>query len=862
MTPTDRYARVTTLFSDALERAPEERTTWLADACDDPDIRHEVEAMLAHQMAEAPGPLDQPVFARPDSANNEADTEANPLLGQRVGVWHVTGLLGRGGMGTVYRAERADDTFTQHAALKLVHPGFAPDFRLRFLRERALLAGLDHPGIARLLDGGVAADGAPFLAMELVDGEPITAYAEAHGLDLRERLGLFLQVCDAVAHAHLHLIVHRDLKPPHILVENTEGGPRVKLLDFGIAKLLSEEDDGLTRTGSSGPLTPSYASPEQFLGLPITTATDVYALGLVLYELLTGVRPYSVDGLGASQAERVICDTIPTPLSASAPPEVARALRGDLDTMVGKALAKEPARRYPTAADLAADLRRYLGGLPVEARPATLRYRASRFLRRHRIASVSAALVVAALIAGAGVALWQAQAARAEAAKAVAMNDFLVGLLASADPTVQGRDVRVASLLDQAAADLDSVFAGQPDVAATMHTTLGETYYQLGLYTEAEAQHVRALALRERLYGPRHPDVVRAQDNLGFLWVQQDRLAPADSILALALASARTFRDEDDLLASILSSLGTVRWWQGDAQAALDLHQQAVAAYESVDEPDEIEIAAGMGNVADVLHDLGRDDEAVATMERVLSTYRRAYAPTNARIAMALRDLSSGYYGLRRYDDAVHANEEALALFRRTVDPDSPDLANTLSNHGPVLIKVGRYAEAEAAEREAMGIYERTVGTEHQGYAAALLKASQAQELQGQIAEAEAGMRRAIAIFRATGPEDHPAMGHSQLALGKLLAAQGRDTEAEPILRRAFAIRSSELAPDHPDRADIASRLGEVLGRLGERAEAESLLVAGDNVLRRTPGDERAPEAAARLAAFRGTQATKPGASD
>jgi serine/threonine-protein kinase len=850
MTDAERYARVTALFSDALERAPDERTTWLAEACDDPEIRHEVEALLAHHTAEAPGPLDHPVLDRLGSTDEESDPESNPLLGQRVGVWQVTGVLGRGGMGTVYRAERADETFTQHAALKLVHPGFAPDFRLRFLRERALLAGLDHPGIARLLDGGLATDGAPYLAMELVDGEPITTYAEAHDLDLRQRLGLFLQVCDAVAHAHLHLIVHRDLKPAHILVEDTEGGPRAKLLDFGIAKLLSEADDGLTRTGSSGPLTPSYASPEQLRAQPITTATDVYALGIVLYELLTGTRPYSVDGLGAAQAEHVICETTPSPPSTSAPPEAARALRGDLDTIVAKALAKEPARRYPAAADLAADLRRYLGGLPVEARPATARYRTSRFLRRHRVAAVAAALVLFALVVGSGVALWQARVARAEATRATAMNDFLIGLIGAADPTVDGRDVRVASLLDRAAADLDSVFAGQPDTEAAMRFTLGETYYQLGLYAEAEAQHVHALALRERLYGPRHPDVVRVQNELGFVWVQQDRLEPADSILTLALASARTFRGEDALLATVLSSLGGVRYWQGDRQGALDAHLESAVISERTDEPDEIEIAAAYGNVAVALHELGRNAEALVYMERELEVYRRVYEPTNARIAMALRNLASGYHSLRRYDDAVRMSEEAIALFRQTVHPDSPDLANALSNHGPTLIKVGRYAEAEAAAREAMGIYERSVGTEHQNYAAALLKASQAQELQGETAEAEAGIRRAIAIFRTTGPEDHPAMGYSQLALGKLLAAEGRDAEAAPILRRAFAIRSMSLAPDHPDRADIASRLGEVLGRLGQRAEAESLLVSGATILGRTPGDERAAEAAARLAAL------------
>ena len=862
MTPTDRYARVTALFSDVLERAPDERTTWLTEACDDPEIRHEVEAMLAHHVDEVPGLLDQPLFARPDSATEEAAPDMDPLLDQRVGGWQVTGVLGRGGMGVVYRAERADDTFTQHAALKLVHPGFAPDFRLRFLRERALLAGLDHPGIARLLDGGLAPDGAPYLAMELVDGTPITAYAAARGLSLGERLGLFLQVCDAVAHAHLHLIVHRDLKPPHILVEDAEGGPRVKLLDFGIAKLLSEEDDGLTRTGSSGPLTPSFASPEQLLGQPITTATDVYALGLVLYEVLAGTRPYSVDGLGASQAERVICDTVPAPPSASAPPERARALRGDLDTIVSKALAKEPARRYPTAADLAADLRRYLGGLPVEARPATARYRASRFLRRHRVAAAAAALVVVALVTGTGVALWQAQAAQAEANKAEAMNGFLLGLLGAADPTIEGRDVRVVSLLDRAAADLDSVFAGQPDVEATMGMTLGETYYQLGLYDEAEAQYARALALREPLLGTRHPDVVRAQSELGFVWTQQDRLEPSDSILTVALASARTFRGEPELLANVLSGLGSVRYWQGDQEASLDFHQQAAEAMERADEPNEVEIAAAYGNVAVLLHELGRDDEAIVYMERELEVYRRTYAPTNARIAMALRNLASGYHGARRYEDAVRMNEEAIAVFRQAVDPNSPDLANALSNHGPTLIRVGRYAEAEAAAREAMDIYERSVGTEHQNYAAALLKTSQAQELQGKTAEAEAGIRRAIDIFRKTGPEDHPAMGYSQLALGKLLAAQGRDAEAAPILQRAFAIRSQSLAPDHPDRADIASRLGAVLGHLGQHAEAESLLVSGATVLSQQENDERAAEAESRLATFRASRSQATNAAE
>ncbi len=528
MTPADRYARLTALFFDALERTPEVRDAWLATACDEPDIREEVASMLTHHLDEAPGPLDRPLLTRPDRAFGGTTHEAvDPLVGQRVGAWQVTGVLGRGGMGTVYRAERADETFMQHAALKLVHPGFAADFRARFLRERALLAGLDHPGIARLLDGGLASGDAPYLAMELVEGEPITAYAEVCRLDLRRRLGLFLQACDAVAHAHLHLIVHRDLKPPHILVEDPAGPgqagqPRVKLLDFGIAKMLSEEDDGLTRTGASGPLTPSYAAPEQLLGQPITTATDVYALGIVLYELLAGRRPYELGVLTAAQVERVVCEHTPPPPSVVAG-EHARALRGDLDTIVMKALAKEPQRRYPSAEARAADLRRYLAGQPVEARPATAGYRLSRFVRRHRSGVAAAAAVL--LLVGFYTVRLRAERDRAQAAtteaqeetdRAAAVAGFLEQILRApntrwyVEGEARGPDTPIRAVLDEAAARVDHDFADRPDLLADLHHILGDTYSALGLAPEGWRHHLRSLALRESLYTPPHPAIAEA----------------------------------------------------------------------------------------------------------------------------------------------------------------------------------------------------------------------------------------------------------------------------------------------------------------------------------------------------------------
>ena len=844
------WRRLADLVPDALALPAAERAAFLDRACVDgdgtPDAVLRREAALLVAASEAADASD--AFVSPLAAVASEER----ALPERIGPWRVTGLLGEGGMGVVYRAERADGLFERTVALKRIRPGLGHALAGRLDAERQVLARLEHDGIARLYDGGVSDDGVPYVVMELAEGAPITAHAEAAGLDLEDRVRLFVRVCEAVAYAHQRLVVHRDLKPSNVFV--TPDG-RVKLLDFGIAKLLGDAPADslasvLTRTQAA--MTPSYAAPEQIQRGEITTATDVYALGVMLFELLAGQRPYSLADTTAAEAERIVCEADPPPPSTVAQPDRARALRGDLDTVCLKALAKEPERRYPSAEALAAELVRHLDGLPVEARPATVGYRASRFVRRHRAGMAAAGLVAAALVTGTGVALWQAGQARAETAKAVAMNDFLVGILGAADPTAEGRDVRVADLLDRAAVDLDSVFAGRPDVEATMRMALGRTYYQLGLYEEAEAQFHAALAVREPIYGLRHPDVVRAQVELGSVWVEQDRLGPADSLLTLALASARRLRGEDDLLASVLSNLGVARYWQGDQEGSLDFHRQAVAVLERADDPDEVEIAAGYGNVAVVLHELGRDEEAVAYMERELEVYRRAYEPTNARIAMALRNLASGYHGVRRYADAVRTNEEAIAIFRQAVDPDSPDLANTLSNHGPTLLQVGRFAEAEAAAREAMAIYARSVGTEHQSYAGALLKASQAQELRGETAEAEAGMRRAITIFRRTGPEDHPAMGYSQLALGKLLAAQGRDAEAAPVLRRAFAIRSQSLAPDHPDRADIASRLGEVLSHLAVDAEAESLLVVGHDVLRQRadPDDERTSQAARRLAAY------------
>lgn len=501
---TEEWDRIKVLLAEALDRPPAERQAFLEAACrHDAHLHAEVASLLeAYASADAADALESP-FA-------DAHRTIPSLAGRRLGPYRLLHVIGQGGMGAVYVAERADGQFDQRVAVKLVPPHLAtPELLRRFRSERQILAHLDHPHIARLYDGGVTDEGIPYLVMEYVEGIPVTAYCERHHLSTDQRLRLFRTICDAVAYAHRNLVVHRDLKPSNILVRD-DG--QVKLLDFGIAKLLNE-DEAAARTELRA-MTPEYAAPEQILGGTVTTTTDVYQLGVLLYELLTGRRPYDLRERSPREAERVICYQEPERPSEAilASPQAGRhpraeqeklrqRLAGDLDTIVLKALQKEPDRRYGSVELLRDDLWRHEHNLPVLARKDTFGYRASRFVRRHRLAVGAASTVLVLLVAVVALAVHfalttaaQSEAirterdrARTEAAKAEQINIFLQRVLSAADPFQEGRDVRVVDVLEGAAARIETELAGQPDVAAAVYRTLGITYQNLGLYAEAES---------------------------------------------------------------------------------------------------------------------------------------------------------------------------------------------------------------------------------------------------------------------------------------------------------------------------------------------------------------------------------------
>ncbi|MGH9854401.1 MAG: serine/threonine protein kinase, partial [Blastocatellia bacterium] len=547
----ERWQHIEELFRTVVARPTAERESYLTQACNgDEELRREVLSLLARDTAED--------FIREQIATAAVAFAAKPkddLTGERIGPYRVTRLIGRGGMGAVYEAERDDEQFRQQVAIKIIKRGMDTDFvRDRFLRERQILASLDHPHIARLFDGGATPDGLPYFVMEFVAGDPITAYCRRHQLSVSEKLKLFRKVCSAVQHAHQKLVVHRDLKPSNILITE-DGAP--KLLDFGIAKLLSPDvSQAHTRTETAIRLmTPEYASPEQARGQAVATTTDVYSLGVVLYELLTKRRPLEFKTYSPAEIERAICDTeIEEPSKVvsrmgDAPTRLARQLAGDLDNILLMAMRKEPERRYQSVEQFSEDLRRHLGRMPVVARKDTFGYRAGKLIRRHKagvaILALLAILAVAMTVQAVRIGR-ERDRANQEAATAQAVTQSLVAMFEAADPSkARGSVITARELLDQGAEKVVRELKDQPAVQAKLLDTIGQLYQSIGLYDREQPLLEEALKLRRRALGDEHPDVATSLNHLAEVVRLKGDYAKSESLLREALALRRKLLGEE-----------------------------------------------------------------------------------------------------------------------------------------------------------------------------------------------------------------------------------------------------------------------------------------------------------------------------
>lgn len=755
-----RWAVVEGLVAEALDLDPSVRQEWIHSSCgDDAALLQEVTSLL-EQLENDPDFLERGVAPR-QSLHWQTESHLGP--------WHIQSSLGHGGMGDVYLATRTVDDIVQQAAVKVIRQGMATaEVVQRFRLERRILAHLNHPCIAPLLDAGITEDGRPYFAMALVDGVSLTSYCETHSLDDVGRIQLMLKVCDAVEHAHQRLVVHRDLKPRNILV-TAKGDP--VLLDFGIGKIL---DDTGTLGGAvetrpeTRLLTPEYAAPEQLRGAPVTTATDVYALGVILYELLARVHPYAKRGMTREELEAAARQE-PAPPSTHRSSTAAGYLRDDLDTIVLMAMREEPDRRYTTASALADDLRRALSGQPVRARPDTVGYRTRKFVRRNAgwVAAATAtalALVGVAVLSAVQSRRVAAAAAlvRAERDKAVEVRGYLMEMFGAtgADQTV-GDTVSVRALLDRQRAQLDQAFVGRESAKSDMSDVLADGYDRLGLYADAEPLAREALALRQRLLPPDHPDIAASRNLLGWIVHERGRSNEAEPLLLDALRVRRLDSARaPDALARTLNDLG--------------------AMYNSMQ----------------------RYSDATNALREALALRRHLFGDEHRATGITANNLAAAFYFQKALDSAVHVQTLAVRALQASVGAEHQRTTVALGNLAAFRRALGDLAGSESTYRTLLDGQARRQGRQHpvtarlvSSLAIVVAERGVREKSDALLAEAEALHREALASFEARLGATHQQVGSSLDRLAAVVAARGRLQEAVSLQARAVAITRASF-PD------------------------------------------------------------------
>ena len=881
LTP-ERWRLLTPILDHAFELAPSARSDYLDRACaGDAELRADAEALLAAGLASGQfleEPLDVYVASlEPTGAKGQRPA---PFPGSdvsrhdQIGPYRVVEELASGGMGTVYVADRADGQFEQRVALKLVRRELDTEVaRRRFLVERQILARLSHPNIARLVDGGLLQGGRPWFAMELIDGVPLTRYCDDHRLSIERRLELFLAVCEAVRYAHQNLVVHRDLKPSNMLVD-ADG--HVTLLDFGIAKLIegdAESDDGsvepITRTELRA-MTPEYAAPEQLRGEPVSTATDVYALGAVLYELLTGHRAHRFERRTPAEYERVVCDTEPERPSdvvgRAATPSVAevdrgdttepndpsarrgldaRALRrrlaGDLDTVVLHALEKAPDRRYQSVEAFTDDVRRYLSARPIRARPGTRLYRLRKFARRHRVAVAMSAALAVALTGGATATVLQARAKTREAAKAEEVKNFVIGLFQVADPAQsRGREITARELLVRGVSRVDSALGTQPAVQQELLGVLGTIHRQLGLYAEADTLFARAVEVARRAYGPNHSEVAARLTDRGTSLKELGELARAESVLAEALAIRTRSRGSDPTaVATTMGELANTLSAAGKAERAESLYRAVLAIDESRLGPTHLEVATDLENLGAHLGEFaGKPQEADSVYQAALAIRRRSLDDGHPQVVDLLGNIADNLSNMGRYTEAESLYRIVLDGRRRLYrDGNHPDIAYSLHSIALLFETTGRWVEAESLDVEALALRRRVLGPDHPMTMATLNNLAVVRYRMGRLAAAEEAFREALTLWQAKLGPTHTYTLRAKSSLGAVLSEEGKTDEAETLLRDV--IRANRAARDSSVDAALPLRnLGILLRRTQRGPEAERVLREALGVYRRELPDD------------------------
>jgi serine/threonine protein kinase/uncharacterized protein (DUF2384 family) len=863
-----RWLRIRDLFEQAMDLSPTERETFLDQHCgEDESLRKELRSLLASDEKQTGGALTGAIGAAADATTRARRKE---LIGSVIGPYRLTSVLGHGGAGTVYLAERIDRQYSAQVAVKVVEgAALNAEISRRFRAERQILANLNHPNIARLIDAGETPEGFPYLVMEYVHGEPISDYCDRMKLSLEDRIQLLLRVCSAVQYAHQNLIVHRDIKPANILV-TPDGAP--KLLDFGIAKLLDTDaiasEMALTRMNDRV-LTPEYASPEQILGQPVTTASDVYALGIVLYELLTGLRPYKVSSASQLELERTICVVEPFKPSVAVKQSVARKaktpptiaittlhgastrdiheivearrlspyklaakLGGDLDAILMRALRKEPIYRYTSVEQFAADLRRHLAREPVLARQGNWFYYTRRYARRNAI-PVAAVVAFIAVLAGAAInysiqnkrIAAQRDAAEREKKTSDAVADFMVNVFAASDPfEAQGKDITARELLDKSTRNIHEQLGQEPAVKARLLEAMGITYSRQGQYDLGSSLVEEAVQIREGIEGADNPALVGSLLNLGRVRLDQRNYREAEIPLTRAKSILEsTSQTETGEYAIALQRMAALENQRNNNEVALKLYRQALPILKSVYGTRHVVYADGLSSYANVL--LWNDDYtgAQGPAREAVAIYAAIYPPTHPERINAEGLLGRIFLNLGNLEEATPLIEGRYYGQKEVFGDTSPRLLSPLTSLIRLRLKQGRLANAEQHAREAIRIVEgsgetRTArtGQTYETLGIVLLQREK-------FAEAEQALREALNIYKDSLPADHMYVATSEHFLGEALIGQKKLSEAIKILDATLA-RLHRLNSESWRIARSENTLGFALLLFGRSSEAKTHL--------------------------------------
>lgn len=815
------WTEIKTIFYKAIELDHTEREKYLNEVCKTVELKNEVLTLIAaHNRSDKF--LENAIIPA-----NDIEDNSKLFIGKQFGKYKIEQLVARGGMGLVYLGVR-DEHVKQKAAVKIINPGISSSTVInRFKTERQTLANLNHPNISKLLDGGITDDGIQFLVMEYIEGVPIDEYCNKNNLSIKERLELFLKVADVVQYAHQNLVVHRDLKPNNILITDN-GEP--KLLDFGIAKLLSPEQDRFETVTQRGMwnLTPEYASPEQIRGEAITTSSDVYSLGIVLYKILSGRNPYKINSMFPAEINNIItnaevikpseivfkkksenhnADSYDTAISSNVEDtneKIQKRLKGDLDKIVSMAIRKEVSRRYSSVEYFAEDIKRYLNFRPVLAHQDSIVYRTGKFLRRNKTKVIPASIIFILINLGLAGILWQGyiaaeerDIAKLEADKANRIKSFLLEMISSPDPIKDGSEVKVIDVIQKASSKLNVELGSYPQLESEIRALLGNTYQNLGLYDSAFSELIKADKIIRKLYGNKSKETALSLKSIGLVYHYKGDFVNAEKYFKDAIELDRSVEQEPSFeTALLLDAYGTLLSDMGEYEKSEKITEEALRIAELNGQPNDTKVAEIKNNLATSYNYANKLDKAEKLYKESLEVFRKHYGENHIRVSSVINNLAFIYIFKEEHQSAIPLLHEALEIKLKILDKNHPDLILAYSNVGSTYFNIGEYDSAEKYMLESI--------------------------------------KTGLLIY----DEDNVNMSRSYMWYGRILDAKKDYNKSLYYLLKAYNIRKKEIGEENKLTLTVKSLCGQTYLNSGNYAEAEKYLLSSFSSLSTVSGIE------------------------